>query len=76
MAEKIALVRQLLRKGKRLAFTKLFEPWGTRQHAVAALLASLELARRQVVRLEQVRVFGTIFLLRGKRVTESTEEER
>lgn len=76
VAEKIALVRQLLRKGKRLAFTKLFEPWGTRQHAVAALLASLELARRQVIRLEQVRAFGTIFLLRGKRVTDIAEEER
>jgi segregation and condensation protein A len=76
VAEKIALVRQLLRKGKRLAFTKLFEPWGTRQHAVAALLASLELARRQVIRLEQVRAFGTIFLLRGKRVTEIVEEEK
>jgi segregation and condensation protein A len=75
VAEKITLVRQLLRKGKRLAFTKLFEPWGTRQHAVAALLASLELARRQVIRLEQVRAFGSIFLLRGKRVTDIAEEE-
>lgn len=76
VAEKIALVRQLLRSAKRLAFTKLFEPWGTRQHAVAALLASLELARRQVIRLEQVRAFGSIFLLRGKRATEIAEEER
>jgi len=29
-----------------------------------------------VIRLEQVRAFGTIFLLRGKRVTDIAEEER
>ena len=51
-----------------VAFTKLFEPWGTRQHAVAALLACLELARRQVIRVEQAGPFGSIFVLRGKRV--------
>ncbi len=75
IAEKISLVRQLLRKARRVAFAKLFEPWGTRQHAVAALLASLELARRQTIRLEQVRAFGSIFLLRGTRATDNAEEE-
>ena len=73
--EKITLVYRLIRQARRVAFAKLFEPWGTRQHAVAALLASLELARRQVIRLEQVRAFGSIFLLRGKRASDIAEEE-
>jgi segregation and condensation protein A len=75
VGEKIALVRRLIGKAKRLAFPKLFEPWGTRQHAVAALLACLELSRRQVIRLEQVRVFGSIFVLRGKRAKQVGQEE-
>ena len=75
VGEKMALVRKLIRKFKRLAFPKLFEPWGTRQHAVAALLACLELSRRQVIRLEQVRAFGSIFLLRGKRAKQAAQEE-
>lgn len=75
VVEKIALVRRLIAKAKRLAFPKLFEPWGTRQHAIAALLACLELSRRQVIRLEQVSVFGSIFLLKGKRAKDIAQEE-
>lgn len=75
VGEKISLVRRLIAKAKRLAFSKLFEPWGTRQHAVAALLACLELSRRQVIRLEQVRAFGSIYLLRAKRGKPAVQEE-
>ena len=73
--EKIALVRRLIGKARRVAFRKLFEPWGTRQHAVAALLACLELARRQVIRVEQAGPFGPLFVLRGKRVSDPAQEE-
>ena len=65
--EKVSLLRRLLDKAGRVSFDKLFRPWGTRGHAVAALLAALELARQQVLRIEQVRPFGSIWLLRGRR---------
>ncbi|MFQ5747114.1 MAG: segregation and condensation protein A [Gemmatimonadota bacterium] len=66
VGQKVSLVRRLLREAKRIAFDRLVEPWGTRPHAVAALLACLELARQHVVRLEQTGPFGSIWLLRGR----------
>jgi segregation and condensation protein A len=60
--QKISLLGRLVRSVKRLAFEKLFQPWGTRSHAVASFLACLEMARRQVVRLEQVERFGSIWI--------------
>jgi segregation and condensation protein A len=65
--EKVSLLRRLLGKAKRVSFDRLFKPWGTRAHAVAALLASLELARQQVLRIEQVKPFSSIWLLSGSR---------
>lgn len=62
VAEKISLLRRLVRKAKRLAFDKLFKPWGTRPHAVASLLAVLESARQQLIRIEQARPFAPIWL--------------
>jgi chromatin segregation and condensation protein Rec8/ScpA/Scc1 (kleisin family) len=64
--EKVSLLRRLLDKTARVPFDRLFRPWGTRGHAVAALLAALELARQQVLRIEQVRPFSSIWLLRGR----------
>jgi len=64
--EKVSLLRRLLAKAKRVSFERLFRPWGTRAHAVAALLAALELARQQVLRIEQVKPFASIWLLPGK----------
>jgi segregation and condensation protein A len=63
--EKASLLRRLLKKAKRISFERLFRPWGTRSHAVAAFLAALELAKQQVVRIEQVEPFSSIWLLRG-----------
>lgn len=63
--QKISLLGRLVRSVKRLAFEKLFRPWGTRSHAVASFLACLEMARRQVVRLEQVERFGSIWIFPG-----------
>lgn len=62
VAEKISLLRQLISKAKRVAFTRLFGPWGTRAHASTALLASLEMAKQQVVRIEQAAPFAPIWL--------------
>ena len=67
VAEKASLLRRLLGKAKRVSFERLFRPWGTRAHAVASLLAALELARQQVVRIEQVKPFASIWLLPGGR---------
>ena len=50
-----------------MSFDRLFRPWGTRAHAVASLLAALELARQQVLRIEQARPFASIWLLAGER---------
>ena len=66
--EKASLLKRLLGKARRVSFDKLFRPWGTRAHAVAALLAALELARQQVLKIEQVKPFSSIWLLRGKDV--------
>ncbi|MBT8462588.1 MAG: hypothetical protein KJO44_08730, partial [Gemmatimonadetes bacterium] len=66
--EKVSLLRRLLGKAKRVSFDRLFRPWGTRAHAVAALLAALELARQQALRIEQVKPFASIWLLSGDRL--------
>jgi segregation and condensation protein A len=64
--EKSSMLRRMLSKARRVSFDKLFRPWGTRAHAVAALLAALELARQQVLRIEQVKPFSSIWLLRSR----------
>ena len=73
--EKVSLLRRLLAKAKRVSFDRLFRPWGTRAHAVAALLAALELARQQVLRIEQVKPFASIWLLPGTRKQASDPPE-
>lgn len=60
--EKVSLIRRLFEKAKRISFKRLFGPWGTRAHATAALLAALELAKQQVVRIEQAAPFAPIWL--------------
>jgi segregation and condensation protein A len=64
--EKVSLLRRLLEGAKRVSFERTFKPWGTRPHAIAALLAALELARQQVLRIEQVQPFASIWLLRKR----------
>ena len=63
VGEKISLLRRLIRRAKRVALDRLIKPWGTRAHAIAALLAALEMARQQVVRIEQTKPFSPIWLL-------------
>jgi segregation and condensation protein A len=62
VAEKMSLLRRLIEKAKRVAFTRLFGPWGTRAHAATALLAALEMAKQQVIRIEQAAPFAPIWL--------------
>jgi segregation and condensation protein A len=63
--EKISAIRRHLRGARRLLFSRLFRSWNERQHVVAALLACLELAKQQVLRIEQVKRFGSIWIFPG-----------
>jgi segregation and condensation protein A len=72
--EKMSLLGRLLRTVQRLAFDRLVKPWGTRPHAVAALLACLEMARQQLVRIEQTVPFGSIWIFPRPRLAEEDEE--
>jgi segregation and condensation protein A len=63
--EKVSLLRRLFEKAKRIAFDRLFKPWGTRAHAAASLLAALEMAKRQMLRIEQAGPFAPIWLFPG-----------
>jgi segregation and condensation protein A len=63
--EKMSAIRTHLNRSDRLLFSRLFGSWREREHVVAALLACLELARQQVLRIEQVKRFGFIWLFRG-----------
>lgn len=60
--EKVSLIRRLFEKAKRISFKRLFGPWGTRAHAAAALLAALEMAKQQMIRIEQTVPFAPIWL--------------
>jgi segregation and condensation protein A len=72
--EKMSLLGRLLRTVQRLAFERLVKPWGTRPHAVAALLACLEMARQQLVRIEQSVPFGSIWIFPRPRLAEEADQ--
>lgn len=60
--EKVSTIQRLLGESDRVPFHRLFKSKRERQHVVAALLACLELARQQFLRLEQIRSFGAIWI--------------
>ena len=60
--EKMELIRQALEKAKRVEYAALVRPWGTRMHAVATVLASLELAKRHAVRIRQAAPFASLWI--------------
>jgi len=78
--EKVSVIRRHLGRAGRFLFSRLFGSWNDRQHVVAALLACLELAKQQVLRLEQVTRFGSIWIfpqespLVGPQANEGAEE--
>jgi segregation and condensation protein A len=65
MEEKIDLVLATLDRLRRVEFTTLVSPWGTRMHAVVSLLACLELAKRHALRLRQAAPFAPLWLHRA-----------
>lgn len=62
--EKIRLILETLARVARIEFRRLIGPWGTRLHAVATLLAGLELVRRRQVAMRQARPFAELWLYR------------
>ncbi len=62
--EKMDLVLAMLRTAARVEFAALVAPWGTRVHAVASLLACLELARQNRVRIGQASPFSPLWVYR------------
>jgi len=65
--EKITAIHKHLERSDRVLFSRLFRSWGERQHVIAALLACLELGKQHLLRIEQVKRFGSIWLFRQKR---------
>jgi segregation and condensation protein A len=64
MEEKIEHVLRMLSDRKRVEFSLLVAPWGTRMHAVMSLLACLELARRSTLKLRQSGPFAPLWVYR------------
>lgn len=73
--EKITVIERLLGKQDRVLFSRLFGSWFDRGHVVASLLACLEMGKQQLVRLEQVKRFGSIWLFRGNAMDGGPETE-
>ncbi len=62
--EKIDEILSVLARRARIEFSALCAPWGTRMHEVMSLLASLELAKRRVLKLRQSAPFTALWLYR------------
>lgn len=64
--EKMNEVVDALTERRRVEFAALVARWGTRLHAVATLLACLELGKRNVVRLRQNVPFDPLWIYRAR----------
>lgn len=64
MDDKIDHVLSVLHQQKRIEFSLLVAPWGTRMHAVISLLACLELAKRSSLTLRQTAPFAPLWIYR------------
>jgi segregation and condensation protein A len=64
--DKIDEIVAALDASRRVEFAALVRPWGSRTHAVASLLACLELARRSRVRMRQARPFASLWIHRPR----------
>ena len=64
MDDKIEHVLSVLEQQKRIEFSILVAPWGTRMHAVISLLACLELAKRSNLSLRQTAPFAPLWVYR------------
>jgi segregation and condensation protein A len=65
MEDKMDEISAALDRSRRVEFTQLVAPWGTRIHAVASLLACLEMAKRSMVRVRQAAPFASLWIYRS-----------
>jgi segregation and condensation protein A len=65
MEDKMDEISSALQRTRRVEFAQLVAPWGTRIHAVASLLACLEMAKRSMVRIRQGAPFASLWIYRG-----------
>jgi segregation and condensation protein A len=65
LEEKMELIREALAASTRVEWASLVRPFGTRMHAVATVLAALELAKRNLVRLRQSGPFAGLWIYRA-----------
>ncbi|MEE8147880.1 MAG: ScpA family protein [Longimicrobiales bacterium] len=64
MEDKMNLILGTLERVKRIEFTRLVQPFRDRMHSVMTFLAGLELTRRRVVFLRQVKPFTELWVYR------------
>lgn len=75
MEDKMNLILGTLKRVKRIEFTRLVQPFRDRMHSVMTFLAGLELTRRRVVFLRQVKPFTELWVYRtGDGVVEMEED--
>ena len=65
MEDKMDEIAAALHRSRRVEFRQLVAPWGTRIHAVASLLACLEMAKRSMVRVRQAGPFASLWIYRS-----------
>jgi segregation and condensation protein A len=75
MEDKIHVILGALERSRRVEFAQIVSPWGTRIHAVTTLLASLELAKRSMVRVRQVSPFASLWIYRARELGPEPEAE-
>jgi len=75
MEEKAELILNTLRHVPRVEFSRLTRSWREPMHGVMTFLAGLELGRRHLVALRQVRPFSELWLYRGRPERDGAESE-
>ncbi|MBW3572396.1 MAG: segregation/condensation protein A [Gemmatimonadetes bacterium] len=70
--DKIHEILTALQQARRVEFAQIVAPWGTRLHAVASLLACLELAKRSLVRVRQASPFASLWIYRAGQEREAS----
>lgn len=73
--EKMRLLLEALEGERRVEFSALVTPFGTRMHSAVSLLACLELAKRSLVRLRQAGPFTPLWILRAAEGAAAEPEE-
>ncbi len=72
--DKIHEIMIALDQSRRVEYAQLVAPWGTRNHAVAVLLAALELAKRSMVRVRQASPFASLWIYRSREQKDEHKE--